>query len=772
MGGGLGALFLLILIAAVASIGKNGAGPSPKRIPAPAAEAAPPPEPPRPPEIRPDPPPERRAAPLPPPKSILPPEEILRRLEAFAASSSDPSAILQLCDEALGALKGKPEEAKAREIEAKAVEKRRGLQVNSSIEEARKLRESDPKFERSEEILRLLRAAAGIAGSRRPEVEKLIADYEARAGEAAARAAAAPKTGEPARAESPAPPPPPPEAPAIEVLSFTLINADTDQPIPEFDPLPDGAVLNLARLPTRALSIRANTKPEKVGSVRFGLDAIPSKQLEKQIPYALAGSQGSNYDPWTPTLGTHTVTATPYANPAGTGPHGKILTVTFTVADKPPGRPPAVALRGPAGGSATVPGRIALAAEASDPDGHVVKVEFFRGATLIGSAGAAPYACAWDALHPGVYELTARATDDSGDAAVSPPVRVTLKAGGPMAVSFQDGVSPDPNYAGTRDATISESHPDKIHGSSRTCEIDGDDDKKGKDVCALIRWDLSSISPGSRVQSASVTLHLTEKGSALPYGLYEVKRDWSETEATWNACARGKAWETPGGRSPLDRGTEVLGTLPNREAGDVTLALNPDGIARVQSWIDAPAANHGIIISGPDIREGSAFVAREGARPEQRPRITLVLGAGGKLVHYEGFEKGPGKFQGGAVVEGGLNGSRALSAPAEGAWIEGIPFPPVGPSTLARFWIKPPGNVGQIEVIAWSRKLKANIRTHAKGLRPGEWNRVEVLLIRMHQEWNGTGPTLEGEAPQNFRVHLADVPADARFLLDEFEIFE
>jgi hypothetical protein len=45
------------------------------------------------------------------------------------------------------------------------------------------------------------------------------------------------------------------------VVSFTLINADTDQPIATFDPLISGVTLNLATLPTRNLNIRANTSP-------------------------------------------------------------------------------------------------------------------------------------------------------------------------------------------------------------------------------------------------------------------------------------------------------------------------------------------------------------------------------------------------------------------------------------------------------------------------------------------------------------------------------
>ncbi|UOQ53834.1 PQQ-dependent sugar dehydrogenase [Hymenobacter cellulosivorans] len=118
------------------------------------------------------------------------------------------------------------------------------------------------------------------------------------------------------------------------VTSFTLFNADTDQPIAGYDPLPAGAVLNLATLPSRHLNIRANTNPATVGSVRFGYDATANFRTENTVPYALAGDNGpTDYLPWTPTVGSHMLTATPYTATGATGTAGQALTVTFTVTD-------------------------------------------------------------------------------------------------------------------------------------------------------------------------------------------------------------------------------------------------------------------------------------------------------------------------------------------------------------------------------------------------------------------------------------------------------
>ena len=132
--------------------------------------------------------------------------------------------------------------------------------------------------------------------------------------------------------------PPPPSGQSV--ASFTLIDADNDVPIAGYDPIPDAATLNLATLPTRNLNIRANTNPAAVGSVRFGLDANASYGTDNAAPYALAGdANGTDYLAWTPSVGSHTVTATPYSAADAGGTAGTARTLSFTVTDKRKGKP-------------------------------------------------------------------------------------------------------------------------------------------------------------------------------------------------------------------------------------------------------------------------------------------------------------------------------------------------------------------------------------------------------------------------------------------------
>src|SRR5262245_27771905 len=81
--------------------------------------------------------------------------------------------------------------------------------------------------------------------------------------------------------------------------------------------------------------------------------------------------------------------------------------------------------------------------------------------------------------------------------------------GSPVTVSFQDGVLPSSSYAGTTDASIKQASASTNFGSAATLEADGDDGG-GVDKSAVVRWELSGIPAGSIVQSASITMRITD----------------------------------------------------------------------------------------------------------------------------------------------------------------------------------------------------------------------------------------------------------------------
>jgi len=187
--------------------------------------------------------------------------------------------------------------------------------------------------------------------------------------------------------------------------------------------------------------------------------------------------------------------------------------------------------------------------------------------------------------------------------------------------SFQDGVAPTVSYAGTRDTYIDASSPDTNYGGSGVTTLASDGDP---DQAAMLRWDISSISPGTTVQAASITLSVTSPSSDT-YELYEVKRDWVETEATWNHYAIGNPWQQPGAQAASDKGEDVLGVISASSAGTCVINLNDDGIARVQRWVDDPFTNYGVVIADYGEDDGVRFDSRHASTVISRPKLTALF---------------------------------------------------------------------------------------------------------------------------------------------------
>ena len=85
-------------------------------------------------------------------------------------------------------------------------------------------------------------------------------------------------------------------------------------------------------------------------------------------------------------------------------------------------------LTSPGSGMSHPLGTISLAANASDADGRVVKVEFFANGQKLGEDAESPFAINWTPTAAGLYSLTARATDDRGLASTSVATAITLTA--------------------------------------------------------------------------------------------------------------------------------------------------------------------------------------------------------------------------------------------------------------------------------------------------------------------------------------------------------
>lgn len=93
--------------------------------------------------------------------------------------------------------------------------------------------------------------------------------------------------------------------------------------------------------------------------------------------------------------------------------------------------PPTVTLTAPANGATFNAGAsITVSANAADANGTVAQVQFFRGATSLGTDTASPYSVTWNNAAAGNYAITAVATDNAGATTTSATANITVNTVG------------------------------------------------------------------------------------------------------------------------------------------------------------------------------------------------------------------------------------------------------------------------------------------------------------------------------------------------------
>ncbi len=112
----------------------------------------------------------------------------------------------------------------------------------------------------------------------------------------------------------------------------------------------------------------------------------------------------------------------------GTGTDGTVSSKgCYTTTPPPPNYPPIVSITSPANNASfTPPANVSVTASAVDVDDAVAKVDFFDGATLVGTVTVFPYSVALVNLATGTHTFTARATDTQGASTTSTAVSIIV----------------------------------------------------------------------------------------------------------------------------------------------------------------------------------------------------------------------------------------------------------------------------------------------------------------------------------------------------------
>ncbi len=172
---------------------------------------------------------------------------------------------------------------------------------------------------------------------------------------------------------------------------------------------------------------------------------------------------------------------------------------------------------------------------------------------------------------------------------------------------------PPPETPVEADAYVDESDRNGNFGTAGTMLVGKSNAGGGKLYHAVLRFDLSSIPPGSTVSSATLRLYQTSASGGpgnLTMHLYHANTAWSELGVTWNNLTDG--------------GVQHASTYIDVGITDWFEWNLPPGL--IHEWIDGITPNDGVVIKPVNPKKGEVvnFASREYGLPDLKPQLIVV----------------------------------------------------------------------------------------------------------------------------------------------------
>ena len=167
-------------------------------------------------------------------------------------------------------------------------------------------------------------------------------------------------------------------------------------------------------------------------------------------------------------------------------------------------QPPTVSITAPANNATYVAtATVNFTATANDTDGSVSKVEYYNGASLIGSATVSPYNFSWTNVGAGTYTITAKATDNLGAVTTSAGITVIVNANQLPTVSI---TSPVNNATFTSPANVSiAATASDADGAVTKVEFYNGSTLLGSDINSPYTYSWTGLSAGTYILTAKAT---------------------------------------------------------------------------------------------------------------------------------------------------------------------------------------------------------------------------------------------------------------------------
>lgn len=271
-------------------------------------------------------------------------------------------------------------------------------------------------------------------------------------------------------------------------ISITVANANTPPVVALTGPANNGVFPVGSIITLTANASDANGTVSKVeffsGATKLGEDT--------SSPYSFAWNNVP--------AGTYSITARATDNQGATTTSSA---VSITVSNG--NNPPVVSITSPANNAVFTAGAtVTITANASDSNGSVAKVEFFRGTIKLGEDATSPYSFNWTNVAAGSYVLTVRATDNQGAVNTSADVNISAVGANTPPVVTLTAPANNASFAVGSTITVSANATD-ANGTISKVEFYNGATKLGEDVTRPYAFVINNATVGSYAITAKAT---------------------------------------------------------------------------------------------------------------------------------------------------------------------------------------------------------------------------------------------------------------------------
>lgn len=193
-------------------------------------------------------------------------------------------------------------------------------------------------------------------------------------------------------------------------------------------------------------------------------------------------------------------------------------------------------------------------------------------------------------------------------------------------IDFQQGLD---GYAGSEDVHLHSAAPTGNFGGRTDAYVAG---SAGQEISYLLRFEDLILDPNFEIDTAVVRLVFDTAGGPITASLSvsPLLRDWVEGTgtgaagpgATWSVDGLGNSWDAPGATGAVDKDA-VQSTVPGVTINNPFWFEWELDVALVQSWIDNPAANYGLIFQSNN-GQAARIHSTEGPTTAWRPVLRLT----------------------------------------------------------------------------------------------------------------------------------------------------